>query len=429
VALISVGYAWTVRQARRVGRWAPGRGALALGLTALAAGRAWGRPITFAEARAAAEAGAPDVALARGRGEVARAQVGVAGALANPAVTVTTARETAKLGTAVSVPLPLFGQRGTAVGAARADAEAARLDVAAARYEARWAATIAWLDLWEAQERARLLVEAARDAERVATIADEKFAAGTAPRVDVLRTAADRARARADAAFAAAGVPAAAARLATAIGAGDDVALAAEGAPGLGHGDTGIPALEQALAAHPALARDRAQIEAAAAHVRAEQRLRWPVVNAELAVNFRDPTLPGTDVIGGLSLEAPVLNLRRGAIARAQAEQALAETTAELERRRLHAELVDAARRAEGAGARARSLAADVLPALEAVRRMTEEGYRDGRVDLLRLLDAQRARLESRVAEVEAEAAWERALADIERAAGVRLDEGAAGGR
>jgi outer membrane protein TolC len=55
---------------------------------------------------------------------------------------------------------------------------------------------------------------------------------------------------------------------------------------------------------------------------------------------------------------------------------------------------------------------------------MTEEGYRDGRVDLLRLIDAQRARLESRVAEVEAEAAWERALAEVERAAGVRLDRG-----
>ena len=53
---------------------------------------------------------------------------------------------------------------------------------------------------------------------------------------------------------------------------------------------------------------------------------------------------------------------------------------------------------------------------------MTEEGYRDGRVDLLRLLDAQRARLESRSPRSRREATWERALADVERAAGVRLD-------
>ena len=39
-------------------------------------------------------------------------------------------------------------------------------------------------------------------------------------------------------------------------------------------------------------------------------------------------------------------------------------------------------------------------------------------------IDAQRARLDSRIAEVEAEAAWERALAEVERAAGIRLDAG-----
>ena len=59
---------------------------------------------------------------------------------------------------------------------------------------------------------------------------------------------------------------------------------------------------------------------------------------------------------------------------------------------------------------------------------MTEEGYRDGRVDLLRLIDAQRARLDSRLAQVEAQAAWERALAEVERAAGTRLDRRGANG-
>ena len=46
---------------------------------------------------------------------------------------------------------------------------------------------------------------------------------------------------------------------------------------------------------------------AAAAHVRAEERLRWPIVNLELTVAQGDPTLPGTDVIGGLSFLAQCL--------------------------------------------------------------------------------------------------------------------------
>ncbi|HVT09479.1 MAG TPA: TolC family protein [Polyangia bacterium] len=380
------------------------------------------RSVTFAAARAAGESAAPDVALATARDAVTRAQIGVAGALANPTLGVTTARETARLGVSASLPLPLFGQRGAAVAAARSDADAAALDVEAARAEGRFAASVAWLDLWEAEGRARLFAEAAADAARVAAIADEKFKAGSAPRVDVLRTAADRARARADAEFAAAAVPAAAARLAIAMG---DPALdraSAEGTADLELGHAQLADLLPLLPAHPAARRDRARVEAAAAHLRAEQRLRWPIVNADLTVNWRDPTLPGTDVIGGLAFEAPILNLRGGAVARARAEQALEETTAALELRRLQSDLTDAYARAQGAGARARSLGSDVLPALEEVRRMTEEGYRDGRVDLLRLIDAQRARLDSRLAQIEAQAAWERALAEVERAVGRRLD-------
>jgi cobalt-zinc-cadmium efflux system outer membrane protein len=217
-------------------------------------------------------------------------------------------------------------------------------------------------------------------------------------------------------------VPAAAARLALATGMDDGARLEASGQAGLAASPIDVGSLDAMLAEHPALRRDRAQVAASAAHVRAEQRLRWPAVSAELVVNAHDPTLPGTDVIGGVSFEAPVLSLRAGAIARARAEQALAEATLALGRRRLAAELADGLERAKGAGARARALAADVLPALEEVRRMTEEGYRDGRVDLLRLLDAQRARLESRIALVDAQATWERALADVERAAGARLD-------
>jgi outer membrane protein TolC len=58
---------------------------------------------------------------------------------------------------------------------------------------------------------------------------------------------------------------------------------------------------------------------------------------------------------------------------------------------------------------------------MEEARAMTQDAYLAGRVDLLRLLEAQRALLEAQLAEVEATAAWGRALADVERAAGVDL--------
>jgi cobalt-zinc-cadmium efflux system outer membrane protein len=404
------------------------RAVLMMGLSVVAPyARAEGpiaRSISLANARAISTRAGPDVLLAQRREAVARAQVEVVGAFANPTFSVQTATLSARLTTGISVPVPLFGQRSTAVAAARSDAEAVNLDTEALRLDARWNATRAWLELWEAQESARLLVTAAAEAERLAGIANERFAAGSAPRVDAVRTNADRARARAEAMAAGTGVAAAAARLATWLGAPERTSLRAEGAPDLGPLPPEEGAFERLLAQHPALRRDRAQTAAAAAHLRTEQRLRWPVVNAQVAVSQADPTTPGTDVMAGLSFEAPVLSQRGGAIARAHAEQALAEATTDVESRRLGTQLTDAYRQAEGAELRARALGAEVLPALEEARRMTEEGYRDGRVDLLRVLEAQRALLDGRFAYLEARSTWQRALADLERSLGAPLEGG-----
>jgi outer membrane protein TolC len=112
--------------------------------------------ITLADARARALGAGPDVVLADLRAQLARTEVEVAGTLANPTLGLQTARLSAKLTASLGVPLPLFGQRQTAVAAAGASAEAARLDVDASRLDARWSATHAWLDLWEAQEKSAL---------------------------------------------------------------------------------------------------------------------------------------------------------------------------------------------------------------------------------------------------------------------------------
>jgi cobalt-zinc-cadmium efflux system outer membrane protein len=299
------------------------------------------------------------------------------------------------------------------------------LDVSVVRRESRWAATVAWVDLWEAQEKASLLELAAEDAERLFQIASEKFDAGTGPRLDVVRTKGDRSRSAAEAETARRLVSAAAARLAPWIGAAPSADLTATGSPGFPPNvSLAVASLEQRLSDHPALRRDRAQVKAANLHIQNEQRLRAPVLVPQLSVNQFDPTLPGPDVIIGLSFDLPVLSLRGGAIARAQAQRAFAEIAAMVDERRLHADLLDACRRTEGANAKLHAFREQVLPAMKEARAMTEEGYRLGRVDLIRLLDAQRALLESQLAAAEAEASWGRAVADVEKASGADLQEG-----
>jgi outer membrane protein TolC len=59
-----------------------------------------------------------------------------------------------------------------------------------------------------------------------------------------------------------------------------------------------------------------------------------------------------------------------------------------------------------------------VLPAIAEAASLTEESYREGRADILRLLEAQHAVIDARLSALEATVAFCVALADLERAAG-----------
>ncbi len=379
------------------------------------------RALTWAEARTAAESRATELQVVGRRADVARADVRAAGMLANPTFTLTTARQSARLSTGVSVPLPLFGQRGTAVRFAEAEAGVVAGEARLTLNDLRWNATVAWIDAWEAAERARLIALAAAEADRLLKITEERFQAGSAPRLDVVRLTADRARARAEADAAVPLVAAAAGRLAVWIGADPMAPPAVSGDPGV---PADLPALDQlveGLGQHPALERDRAQQGAAGRRLELERRLRFPIVSAELVVNQWDSTQPGTDVIAGAAFELPVLSQRGGAIARAEAQRGLAEATSSLDAAHLRAELADAFHRTRAGASRARTIGRSALPAMEEARAMTEESYRAGRADLVRVLEAERAVLDLRLAEREAIAAWSRSFADLERAVGASL--------
>src|SRR5262249_32382996 len=189
----------------------------ALAVTVVAAGPGRGdetRPITFAEARAAAERLAPDVLQAERREGVAEADVRVAGTWPNPTLTVESATITAHLITAVSVPLPIFGQVSTQEDASRAALRVARRDPAAARPAAAGGAAGAW----GGRGGGRAAAAPAAAGAGPGGAGGRRSAAGRAPRIGGGRAAADRPRARPGADSADAAGRAAAARLAAFLG-------------------------------------------------------------------------------------------------------------------------------------------------------------------------------------------------------------------
>lgn len=378
------------------------------------------QPLTLSDARRLAADAAPDVQLTGLRIESARHDIGLAQTWANPTLSIGTGLRSAKLSTGVGLPLELFGQRGTAVDAASADLETLVRDALVARTDARWAGTLAWLDLWEAQARQRLLTTASSDAAQLEAIATAKLEAGAGSRLDLLRAQAEARRAAADASAAAHLALAASARIEALIGASHPSTL---GAPDFEFAPTDLDPLLASVAKHPVAQRDLASVSAADAHLEAERRQRWPTLTAQLTVTQFDPSLTGPDVIGGVSFELPVLNLRGASIGKSQVQRQAASLLRSLDERRLRAALTDAWQRSLGTHLQLTALHEQVIPSLEEARTLTDEAFRLGTVDLLRVLDARRALLDNRLAELTARVAWARAMADLERATGLHFDE------
>ena len=83
-------------------------------------------PLSLADAVGASQRAAPDVLVSIARSATARSEIGVAGIFTSPQVTVGTSTGSAVLVTSLFIALPVFGQRGTAIDAAEAQAAASR---------------------------------------------------------------------------------------------------------------------------------------------------------------------------------------------------------------------------------------------------------------------------------------------------------------
>jgi cobalt-zinc-cadmium efflux system outer membrane protein len=155
--------------------------------------------------------------------------------------------------------------------------------------------------------------------------------------------------------------------------------------------------------------------------LRLEQRRAWP--ETSLGVEGERPEGGGTELVGpGVSLTLPVFDRNRAAIARAEHRvRALAAR-----RDALASEVALAVRSAVDRAAVARRSAAfarsESFPAAEHAAGLARRAYELGEVTLPVRLEAERALLETRRAELDARHEAALAWSEVERAAGVPLE-------
>jgi cobalt-zinc-cadmium efflux system outer membrane protein len=154
----------------------------------------------------------------------------------------------------------------------------------------------------------------------------------------------------------------------------------------------------------------------AAAQIRVQQSLARP--DPEVLGGYKRSN--GFDtVIAGVQINLPFRNRNEGNIAAATAERAAAEATRRAAAKAAAAE-VEAARTAYDAR---RELVTSTLPAVRArareIARISAAAYREGGADLLRLLDAERGRIDADLQYVRALMEFQIAAVELQTALGV----------
>lgn len=378
-----------------------------LALAVLSLGRpsfAAEQPISYAEALERANRLSPELRATRLKENVARAEVGIAGVLPNPSVTAGTSTQAAKISAGVSVPLLLFGQRGAAIEAGRADLATTEIDTNVAAVDVRAAAAHAYVALWHAQGMAVENERAAAVARHLEEAVVGRVELGAAPNVDGLRAHAERLRADAQAQQAERLVAAAGSDLGRWLGIDDGGDLRAKDAPPTPTSPPPVSELRARIEQAPAVRRERADATAAEARARRERALVRPLVTVDLGLDAFDQTLcpgngpcsnPPVNYRGALTLEVPLLSMRGPYVERELANADAARARESAGRVRLATALMSAYRTYEAWSANAKALAEGVVPAATAAATAAEESYTLGRATLVAVLDAEKARIDA----------------------------------
>lgn len=123
-------------------------------------------------------------------------------------------------------------------------------------------------------------------------------------------------------------------------------------------------------------------------------------------------------VVFGFAVPLPVSDRNQGGRLEATYNLAKAKEEHRAARNTIQVELADACRSASNAYAEAVELQRNVLPSAESVFEASKEGYTQGKLDYLNLLDAQRTLFEAKVQFIDALVSYHTAIADLERLIG-----------
>ncbi|WP_237080084.1 TolC family protein [Myxococcus xanthus] len=382
--------------------------------------------ITLAQALSLLDERSPWAAAERSRIDVVAADRVEAGILPNPSFSYGTQLLAAGVNTGSSVvhelsleqPLLIFGQRGVRRELAERNVSAEQARVNASLAERALAVREAFAALLTNQEELRVLEETAVDLGRVEKVVKGRAAAGDSSRYDVERIEVESRALEVEVLNARASVDDASGRLAALLGI-EGWHPRAQGSLRTTESLPDLPLLwESAQQRRPSLvaARARQAVARGGLDVARRDRLPVPAVAAGVMLTRNEKS---TIAMVGVGLPLPLFDRNQGSIARASAEIQAEARALEAELAEARAELSRAHAVLEGRKGALARLEHDVVERLPTVRRMAEDAYREGRGNILELLDAFRSLKDMRVLHLKQQETVKVAEASVLFAAGL----------
>ena len=184
-----------------------------------------------------------------------------------------------------------------------------------------------------------------------------------------------------------------------------------------------LEAVRPLVRQNPRLARFADKMAQREAQIDLEQARFWP--DPQLTAGAQRFGGRGEEAFTvGLALPIPLFDRNQGAIEAARYRRAETRRARQEAQAEVLADLEEAYRRLAAASAEVAGLREEVLPSARSAYEAYREGYRLGKFDLLRVLDAQETLFEAQLQEVRALRRYHRSAADVERITATPLDAG-----
>jgi cobalt-zinc-cadmium efflux system outer membrane protein len=378
-------------------------------------------PLTFEAALERALDNNPAIAAARLRRAIGMRGVDVAAERPNPEFRAELEKEAPKESYSLGVPLELGGKRGRRIAVGEAVVRTTEAEIGQTLVDVRAAVRRAYFTRVAAEARLTLVGELRDLAQRARDAAQQRFDAGSVPRLELVQAELALAQAENDRVGAQAAADAARVTLDALLGFPLDASPALVTPLDAGALPALPAALQAARSSNSELAVLDRRLDEQRARVALARSLQTPDVTPEATLTRRAEPEFGTGWRAAVGIALPVFTRHRAGV---EVEQA---TLAQLELER-----AAALARIEGEVASGTALAAAqrqqmqeyrdrILPQALDVERMAEDAYRLGQTGISALLLALQATRDARLKSLAAAEQYQNALADLERTMGTTI--------